>query len=351
MLSTLQTTVLDRNVAKSWMRESGVYNNLLSVIYANDPTVQQQMTAISSAIPQQTVTTSLNQSFSPAYVQTATETILDSTYDWLDGKQPSVTFDINTTTQKSSFTSTLASLLEPQIAALPQCASLAEFNAQNPTCRPPGITPEQLSQSAAIDIANQASVFQQPLTDTGVTQAAIDSQTASPVPSSNPATQSLPSITANIRLWLILLPVIAIVSGGGMVLLSHRKYRLNAAKHLAGRLTIGLGLTMVIGILLMIYGKTISISGFVTGANKNILSQIVEPILHVALPAVGNRLAWVSGLLAALTLAIWITLRIIKKRRDKLELHKPIEAAPAVQPTAPVQTKTQASEPPKSNNQ
>jgi hypothetical protein len=121
------------------------------------------------------------------------------------------------------------------------------------------------------------------------------------------------------------------------VLLTRRKYRLNAAKHLAARLTIGLTITTVIGVLLMIYGKTISVSGFVAGANKNILSQIVEPILHVALPATGNRLAWVSGALAALTLAIWITLRIIKKRRDQARLLEPPKniPIPGAQPAAP----------------
>jgi hypothetical protein len=207
MLSTLQTTVLDRNVAKSWMRESGVYNNLLSVIYANDPIAQQQIASTSAAIPQQAVATSLNQSFSPAYVQSATETILDGTYDWLDGKQSNISFDINTTTQKDSFASSLASTLEPQLATLPQCTSSSEFNPKNPSCVPSGTTPKQLSQSIATDTANQASIFQQPLTDAGVTQAATGSQTNSPVSSSNSTTRALPSITANLRLWLKLLPI------------------------------------------------------------------------------------------------------------------------------------------------
>lgn len=285
------------------------------------------MSSLSSAIPQQTISTSLNETFTPAYVQASTESILDSTYDWLDGKQPNVTFDINTTAQKEAFTGNLAALLEPQIAALPQCKSLSEFNAAQPTCTPPGTNATDLAKLVATDATNQASIFTQPITDASVAQAATDNQAASPIPSSNTATQQLPSITANLRLWLVLLPIIAVASGAGTILLAHHHKRLKAAKNLAGRMAAGLTITAVIGIIVAIFGPNIAIGSLVSG--NNVISQIVDPVLRVALPDIGSRLAWVSGLLAALAFAAWLTIRIIKKRRDIAELRKPAEDIPA----------------------
>ena len=118
-------------------------------------------------------------------------------------------------------------------------------------------------------------------------------------------------------MWLIILPVIAILSGGLVILLAHDKLR--AAKYLAGRLTIGLLLTLAAGLIIAAVGKTFSLSAYISSANP-ILTHIAEPIIRQATPAVGNRLAFVSGLLALVTGIAWIVLRIVRKRKTRADL-------------------------------
>src|SRR6266496_1990148 len=151
ILATLQTTVLDRNETKAWLRDSGVYQTALTNVIDNNPTITQQLE--DNPIPQDTLKAALNQTFPSNYVQAGTEKIIDSTYDWLDGSTPEITFEINTTDKKEAFVTSLAALLEPQTATLPRCASLAAFDPGNPPCIPPGYTAKQLADSLATDAA------------------------------------------------------------------------------------------------------------------------------------------------------------------------------------------------------
>jgi hypothetical protein len=146
-------------------------------------------------------------------------------------------------------------------------------------------------------------------------------------------------------MWLILLPIIAIASGGLMVWLS--QHRLKAAKHLAGRLAIGLGLTCVLGLIIANVGKTFQLSNYVSGTNNAIITGVIEPVIHQAAPAIGNRLALVSGILGVITGILWIALLVIKKRTDKAELLAP-PAGGSSEPTAPKEPKptSQAPTPP-----
>ncbi len=132
-----------------------------------------------------------------------------------------------------------------------------------------------------------------------------------------------------------------------MILLSAHK--LHAAKYLSGRLTFGLVVTMFVGIIIANVGKTFTFSSYFSGANNSMVAHIIEPVLHQAAPTIGNRLALVSGILAAITGAAWIALRIIKQRTEKAHLltppqergtsdaltHKPAATEPAAEPDPP----------------
>jgi hypothetical protein len=319
-LQTLETTALDRTEVKGWIDKSGAYNNLLNTVLSTNTAAQQELNSTrGSIVTSDDVKTALSQTMDPAYVKQSTEKVIDSAYNWLDGKSSTISFEINTTEKKDDFAKHLSAVLEPQLAQLPQCLSLGQFQSNNPPCRPTGTTAKQAADELATDAANQASIFSKPVTNETVAQSSDGSAQTSPLTSGNSSANRLRDIVSNLHMWLIWLPIIAVVSGGLMVLLSQHK--LKAAKHLAGRLTVGLALTCAAGLLIANVGRTYSLKDL-TGSNA-LMSQVVEPVLHQAAPAVGFRLALVSGLLGLATLITWVILLVIKRKREKAELLAP----------------------------
>lgn len=329
-LQTLETTALDRTEVKGWLDKSGAYNNLLNTVLSTNATAQQELNSTgSSIVTSDDVKAALGQTMDATYVKQSTEKVIDSAYSWLDGKSSTISFEINTTAKKGEFTRSLSSVLEPQLAKLPPCTSIAQFQSNNPPCLPPGTTAKQAADGLATDAANQASIFRQPVTNETVAQSSGGSeQTNSPLTDSSSTANRFRALVSSLRMWLFWLPIIAVVSGGLMVLLSQHK--LKAAKHLAGRLTVGLALTCAAGLLIANVGQTYSFKDLI-GANNALMAQVIEPVLHQAAPAIGFRLALVSGLLGLATLATWIILLVVKRKREKSELLAP----PKTQPTEP----------------
>jgi hypothetical protein len=324
-LQTLNTTVLDRGEVKTWLDKSGMYNNLLTTTLDNNAAAQQELSSGSSSIVSaDDLKKALGQTFNASYVKQATEKAIDSTYNWLDGNASTISFEINTTDKKADFTNNLSAILEPQLAQLPRCASVAQFQSNNPPCLPAGTTPKQAADELATDAANQANIFQQPVTSQTVAESSPKQSSSSLT--DNSTAQQARRIVSDLKNWLLWLPIIAVVSGALMVLLS--QHRLKAAKHLAGRLTVGLVITCLAGLLIANVGSTLSLTGTATAQTNDqvTLKNIVEPVIHQAAPAIGNRLALVSGLLALVTFTLWIILRVIKKRRERADLLKPAEA-------------------------
>lgn len=337
-LQTINDTLLSRGEVKTWLIDSSTYERLLPDLLASDPTTQQQLAALGNDALQQASRTAFIQTFPTGFVQQSTEKIIDGTYDWLDSKASSVQFEIDATGYKEAFITNLATQIEPQLAALPRCTSLAQFNATSPRCLPPGVTAAQAAESVATDVSNQALIFSRPINTDNLNQFFA----AAPEPPAPLATTTnLPQSISIMRQWLMWLPLIAIAAGVLMVLLSQRKLR--AGKHLAGRLTFGLAITCAVGLLVAHFGQTIAPSDYLPAASIGLVKEIGEPILRQAAPAIGYKLAIISGILGSVTLAAWVTLLIIKKRRERAELLKPHEeiAPVVIQPAqqAPVTPK------------
>ena len=347
ILQTVETTLLDKQQVKTWFQSSNIYGDLFPALVNADQTVEQQTAnASSSLITKETIQAALNKTFDTAYVQAQTEKVIDSTYSWLNGTGNAITFSINTTEKKQSFIENLAAELEPKLAALPQCANYNQFDSTNPTCLPPGATAKTAAQSLATDAANSTTFFNQPITNQTVDEANKQSGTStaeSPLTSSNTAANNLPALLKNIQAWGAWLPLLAIVSGGLCIVLSRNRFK--ASKHLTGRLTVGLALTAALGLVIASLG-----AAFEANAASTIVATIVVPVVHQAAPAIGNRLAFISGSLALATCAIWLTLTIIKKRREKAQLLRPpaVETPQQKPPAPPTQNLPPTSTPPPS---
>lgn len=344
---TLETTILNKQEVKTWVHDSKAYDTLFPTLVNADQTIDEQTSnARSTLVTKETIQSALNQTFSASYVQAESEKIIDSTYNWLNGTSNAVTFSVNTTSKKDDFIQNLATLIQPQLAKLPQCASYSQFDASNPTCLPPGANAAQTATALATDAADSSPFFKEPITEKTVEEANKQSNTTStesPVTSAGTtSSRSLPQAIQVMTSWAVWLPLTALVSGGLCIVLSRDHFK--ATKHLAGRLTVGLGLTAAVGLVVASVGKTFKIS-----SGNAITTNIIEPIVHQAAPAIGYRLALVSGGLAVLTFVLWLTLFIIQKRHQKAELLKPPVDMPSDKPVAPApkSPSTTPAQPPK----
>ena len=126
-LLTLQTTVMDRMVVKNWLNESGIYDGkLLTALLQTGDTQTTQPEAAAAITPStDAIKTSLNATFTPEFTKTHIEQIIDSTYDWAEGKSPTLSFSVPIDEKRETFVQSLSRALEPQIAALPVCQSVA----------------------------------------------------------------------------------------------------------------------------------------------------------------------------------------------------------------------------------
>ena len=307
-IQTVQTTVLDRTVVKTWFFDSGVYNSLFPTLVNANLTTQQDSGGNSPA-NMKIITEALDQTFSPSYVQQQTEGIIDSTYDWLDGNATDIVFSINLTSKADEFTGNYRVLLEEKLADLPSCDNSVSLSAEDPTCVPAKKTPAQAAKDIADDVSNDTAFFEKPITNETLFPESAQS---------NPdVTNQLPMIVAALRMLAGWLLGIAVVAGGLSILLSRR--RLKESQRLAGRLTVGLFVTSAVGLVLAQLGGSFSFENYV---NNALAANIVEPLLRQALPAIGARLALISGIAGVVTLIAWFTLRFFRRRRDQQRIIK-----------------------------
>jgi len=98
------------------------------------------------------IRTAAQKAFSPSFVRTNTETVIDSVYRWLDDKTPLPDFQIDLTAAKARFAENVAEAAQKRLASLPPCVaattSAENFDAFKATCLPKGADPA--SEAAVI---------------------------------------------------------------------------------------------------------------------------------------------------------------------------------------------------------
>jgi hypothetical protein len=106
---------------KHALKDSGFYTKVVTL--ALDKAQKEQATG-QQAIPidRQEVEQKIQKSISPAYLQSQTEKTLDSVYDWLHGKSPTLNFAINAGDTKARLANGLSDYITQHLTALPTCA-------------------------------------------------------------------------------------------------------------------------------------------------------------------------------------------------------------------------------------
>lgn len=288
-VATLQVTVLDRGVVKSWLATSGVYNQALG----NLVQVSTNNATTDSLVTGTVLQNALNKTFPPSYLQQNTNTVIDATYDWLEGKKNTITFNIPVQQKATEFSSNLANELEPVIAKLPTCGAFTIQSTVAATCIPKGISAanyaKQLTQPA-----DSSDFLNTPLTQDNLGKGA-------------PQYGALPAVVQWNHTLFWLLPIAWAVLGALYVLLSQDKLR--GMSNVGRQATINSAITLAGGLLLWYASTSVDLSatlGQGDAQQSAIVKAIINPLARTILPDVSKALSLFSAIVFVIGLALWL---------------------------------------------
>lgn len=330
-LLTLNLTILNRQAVKTWLHDSNLYSNLLDSTFQT--TLSQQTTQLEGLLTPDILKTALQNTFQPSYIQTQSETALDSTYNWIEGTATTPNFTIDIPAKRDTFIQELTKVLTPKVAALPTCTDL-QLVLQEATCRPASVTPEQFSKEIAENSVASADFFDKPLTGENL----IGESTPQ---AANPDTQAdmqllsqLPVYRQWVNILIIALPILIVICASLVILLSPDK--LFATIRLSRRLFFGAVLTFLAALVMLYAGNNAnSLPGLATQPAANLFIPVIQQVIT----GIATQLAITSGSFAATTGAAWLITALIRRKQTHQQLLQPPAGTPQPpQPPTPPST-------------
>ena len=157
----MTATVLRRDTIKDWLASSGFYDQITDVVLESASKNQSEGDKKDDLpVDDPQVRAIAKESFSPEFLRSSIEEVLDGTYGWLEGDTDKPAFSIDLAEAKQKFADGLGNYAINRASALPACsneqlqalmAEGGEFNALTTSCVPPGTD----VQAAGAQIRNE----------------------------------------------------------------------------------------------------------------------------------------------------------------------------------------------------
>lgn len=306
LLATLYNTILNKTVVFGWLNQSGAYSNVVEVI------VSPQSEGTDEFLDQATLSGAISKTLSPDFVRQTVESVLNPTYDWLQGKSDQITFTIDFSQQRPELQKQLASAMVQEFKELPECTSaFSDFGKDTPTCIPKGSSPEQAAADLARRSVESTSFLSEP-----ITQDSID-------------TSKLPNLTymrtvfSLAPILLIVLPITVALLATTFIITSPNKF--HGLQAVGRQIALTLLVPMLISLTLWLTARNISLDAF---GDARIINNIVEPIAHQLIANISMWLFIFSGSSLAVGVAGWVSGAILASRNKKQLKNTPTPTQP-----------------------
>lgn len=226
-------TVIDRDTIKTTLKEERVYDKLVPALLAtardNNPALVTIDGVGQLPLQEEWVNQAAQSAFPATDLEQKGNTIVDATFDWLEGKNNSLQFQLDFTQNKQQLGDAIGAYAEQRMASLPRCtgsqATTGEFNAFTSTCVPANAGVDAASLKAII--AQQVAADEDFLKDPLVTpqSLAADPDLGQPSTSLDQTGGSAPP-AYSYRDWLLwLLPISTLVFAALGIYLASDKAR------------------------------------------------------------------------------------------------------------------------------
>lgn len=323
-------TVGNSNNIKKILSNSGIYNSIVSSTLNQS----KQITGGGSDVPlsDPAVQAAAEAVVTPQFLRQTTETVINSTYEWLDGATPVPDFQIDLTSLKAAFAAQVAKAVTARASSLPACAADSgqqPFNVFGATCLPKGVSPASVAGEVQKSIVNGQGFLNTPTVTadsikTGGSNQSVYADQLKNAPQVYQKAKKTPAILAILSLVIIV----------GIVLLSTSRWR---GLRRAGITLLGVGIV----VLIFAWGLNYSVNQKVL-PNLNLNNQVLQEKVKVFLSDLTqnvDKTYWiVGGVYAGVgTLAIAGSIFIHKRRdagqtrTDPAHHEIPIEDTPATE--------------------
>ena len=153
-----QATIHNRQTVKGWFDKSGFYTRIVDIVLnkVEETSVKQGKPL---PIDDPALQTSVKQAFSPEFLRSSVNTVLDSSYSWLGGSAKDLDFTVDLTQAKQQIADGVGSYVAKRVETLPPCAAAIRgnngFDGFSATCRPNGLNAVDASKIASQDFLKQ----------------------------------------------------------------------------------------------------------------------------------------------------------------------------------------------------
>lgn len=285
------TVTANPDKIKQLLDDSGIYENITPVFYdeiARPQATPEGQSTGPAELPLQdaAVKDAALKAFSPDYIKTSVESIIDGTYKWLDGQTPQPVFSVDLAGPKNQLAQEIAAQAGARIETLPVCTpqqqrDLQETSLLSYTCRPRNVNIEAL-KAEFIDSINNEEDF---LKETTLTPDTLKDENGKSVFDNY---NELPKTFRLGKKMPFVLGVIALILSAVVVALSAT--RREGAKRLAK-------LFLVVGLLAILFplGINTLIDGLVAEPTADAATtQILIPVLNQFMDAAA-KVYYITG--------------------------------------------------------
>jgi hypothetical protein len=154
---------------KRTLSEAKIYDHIVDAIIKQSQPSQENQNTDDIPFDNQQIQAAAKSAFSPQFLQSSAEQVLDGTSAWLDGTTSEPEFVIDFSTAKSSFIEQVATVAAGRVASLPVCATVEQAGDRDDpfktTCQPQGFDAATEKQKF-IEKANQNEEFNEATTIT-----------------------------------------------------------------------------------------------------------------------------------------------------------------------------------------
>ena len=144
--------VTDRQTLLTSFEEADVYEQLVPVLIEETIKDQQDSDLLDGeeTIPfdDPEIRRIIEETISGSVVRNSFTTIINGTFDWLDGTTQELFFEVDLTAVRDSLVRSIAAHIADEVAARPECTSAIEAQYDDVfdiSCRPPGFSPESIN--------------------------------------------------------------------------------------------------------------------------------------------------------------------------------------------------------------
>lgn len=167
---TTRQTLFDRQVLIGWLDKGKVYDNIADSAaqlaedsLANKDTTEPQLEGESSGQMPDTATLikAAKVALPPSVLKQNVESILNSAYDWLEGKTDTIVLNLDLSDEKAAFVNALGDEAIARAASLPTCTEQlpSDFDPLSSTCIPSGVNVSAGAEKIKNELATSKDFF------------------------------------------------------------------------------------------------------------------------------------------------------------------------------------------------